>query len=187
MLAKQMAAVEQALIDRRMAEVALEEAAERASAATSEHRRRRRELQETVNVARRLGAKVDPRVTATAGIDNIAKDTWAELTRLDAVEQVLHEAGKPLHINQLLSTLVDHGREDDNYQLVSAALANLRQRRASVRGIGGGQWEFVPLAKRAETRAFEEATAREIARLTAKRAEGESREATPREGRTPAT
>jgi hypothetical protein len=71
------------------------------------------------------------------------EDDWRSMNRLDAVERILRESPGPMHINDIENSLRFHGRLDDNYQVISASLANLKSRRGTVVAVGQGRWEYV--------------------------------------------
>jgi hypothetical protein len=65
--------------------------------------------------------------------------SWSELSRAEAVLRVLSDAGAPLGRLEIASRLVDVGRDGDDPDAVSAALAYLR-RTHRVERSGGGRW-----------------------------------------------
>ena len=65
---------------------------------------------------------------------------WTDMPRVEAVQQVLRDAARPLHLQEIEAVLRSHGRTNDDVSLVSATLAYLKRRRASVASMGGGCW-----------------------------------------------
>ncbi len=66
------------------------------------------------------------------------RDEWPTMNRLAAVERVLTESTRPMSPTHVTSVLSEHGRSD-RPALVSAALANLKNRGRAVR-LGHGLW-----------------------------------------------
>jgi len=105
------------------------------------------ELQALINersalaeVAKRFGA-IDKSPPEIASNDDGEK--WRRMTRLDAVERIVRESPVPIHITEIQGALTAHGRTEESYALVSASLANLRQRRGTVQPVGKGHWRYV--------------------------------------------
>lgn len=97
-------------------------------------------------VARRQGMLDEAEIANRADSTEPDGPEWSDLSRLDAVEHVLKEAKGPLHINHIVSRLTSLGRPNDTYHLVSASLATLKDRRGTVRPVGGGNWIYTPNA-----------------------------------------
>ena len=98
-----------------------------------------------IDVARQYGA-LEEEALATPTVTHIGDQEiaeWQGLSRLDAVERILREAIEPRHISEIVTDLQFHGREGDDYALVSASLSNLRSRRQTVVSLGRGKWEYI--------------------------------------------
>lgn len=65
----------------------------------------------------------------------------ASLSRVDAVERALREAG-PLHLNEIQRYLVQRGCEQSTIGAISATLTNLNHHRESVANVGKGRWDY---------------------------------------------
>jgi hypothetical protein len=144
LLKKQDEAISHAASEANAAEIKAGEAAQAAAEMRKildELRAERATLEE---VGRRYGQLDD--LPAAAEIKSLTdygledRSEWQGLTRLDAVERVVRESHEPIHIRAIVDTLHANGRTADTYPLVSASLANLRQRRESVKPAGRGHW-----------------------------------------------
>jgi hypothetical protein len=120
----------------------IKEAAEHLKFAEAEAEKARADLvqlmgdrEDLVDVARRFGVPL-------VGAPEEAAE-WKNLSRLDAVERALSEHKGSLHLTEILKVLESHGRDQDSYSLVSASLANIKERRGTVRSLGSGRWEYV--------------------------------------------
>lgn len=71
-----------------------------------------------------------------------ADPSWATLTRVDAVERALREAG-PLHLNEIQRYLAQRGCVRSNLAEISATLTNISRRRGSVANVGKGRWDYI--------------------------------------------
>src|SRR5262249_30864367 len=67
---------------------------------------------------------------------------WRAMNRTDAIERLLLENG-PLGPSAISGELKERGRQNDSANLVSAALAYLKEQ-GRVRRIGNGTWEIGP-------------------------------------------
>lgn len=66
---------------------------------------------------------------------------WVSLSRVDAIERALREAG-PLHLTEIRDLLVARGRPSDPVEAISASLSSLRATRQSVVLVGKGRWDY---------------------------------------------
>ena len=66
---------------------------------------------------------------------------WVSLTRVDAIERALREAG-PLHLTEIAALLADRGRPRDDTAAISASLTSLQKSRQSVVLVGKGRWDY---------------------------------------------
>jgi hypothetical protein len=65
---------------------------------------------------------------------------WAEITRGDAILQLLGEAGRPLAPREMIDQLVAHGRDERKHpNAVHNTLTKLK-RRGDVVQVGNGRW-----------------------------------------------
>lgn len=69
--------------------------------------------------------------------------SWGSLNRIEAVERMLRLAGEPLSPKELTSRLKSTERTDDEYPLVTAALAYMKKQ-GIVQQAGYGFWELSP-------------------------------------------
>ena len=71
--------------------------------------------------------------------------SWLSLSKVDAVERALSEAG-PLHLREIVDLLAAKGRGRTTTAAVSACLSHLSQVRHTVVNVGKGRWNYVPPA-----------------------------------------
>ena len=74
--------------------------------------------------------------------EDTAAENWSHLSRVDAVERVLRECERPMHLSAIEDVLRAHWRAGDTVTLISATLAHLKRSKGTVATLGGGNWEY---------------------------------------------
>lgn len=69
---------------------------------------------------------------------------WSGLNRQEASLRALEEAGRPLHLREIVDYLREQGRMTDTVGLISAALAALKRKGFVRPGERRGVWQIVP-------------------------------------------
>lgn len=93
--------------------------------------------------SRDVAEQVDQHAGGASAASPAAANEWLELQRTEAVERVLREAGRPLALAAIASTLAEHGRREDSVRYVSAALSHLRRKVGTAQNLGRGVWTYV--------------------------------------------
>lgn len=73
----------------------------------------------------------------------VQTEDWTTMSRLDAVERVIREAGRVMHVREITDALKVHGRADDSQAMVSMSLQALRRNRGTSRMDAKGYWSYV--------------------------------------------
>jgi hypothetical protein len=80
----------------------------------------------------------DPRAMEEA-TKALARGTWANLSRREAIVRLLREEKRPLRPSEITKLLRERGRDEQKSNPISATLAGMKDR-GDARQVGNGKW-----------------------------------------------